>query len=1002
MLSGLTAQGPTSAPALLAAGRTGARLGGVGDSSQAYPTFMTSPNITLSATPVGYSPAQIRGAYGLGPVGSSTITFGAGIQGDGSGQTIAIVDVYDDPNAASDLHNFDLAFGLPDAPSFTKVNENGQSSPLPITDPGGAFYQTGNLSWAVEESLDIEWAHVMAPAANIVLVECDSPSDQDLLINGALTAGSLPGVSVVSMSFGHAEEPAQENLFDQLFFTPAGHNGVTFVASTGDNGSPSGSPAYSQAVLAVGGTSLTVGAGNTYGGETAWPGSGGGIADSEYQPSFQAPYITGTTRSAPDVSMVADPNTGVGVYDSFDFTAATPWLKVGGTSLAAPLWAGMMAVVNQGRIVNGLNTLDGAGQTLPLIYGLPSSDFHDITSGSNGGFSAGAGYDLVTGRGSPIGNLVIPALASAAAPALKPDLQPFQLFESNTGTLWSGAVVFSTQNGVHSDPAMIHPGDPIYLNAAWYNDSETDVNPDFLVDFQINGQELGSLDSSGGLPSLFINATVDNLLGNIGSGFTTISMNIDSGGAVSESTETNNTWSRTYGVDSASNENYVVMLNPAGTTFEVLVNNVVKLSVAKSSVQELSLYLSGSNDTVTVDSTNGNPLPLEGLTVNGNASSNDTLTINGSSGNNAILIANDFAELDTVQINYANMASVSINAGGGTDSLEVDGTESTSNTISVGTSQLTLDGQFINYSNLEKMTILTGTGDDALTQLSTPGAAMTFSLNIGSDIFNVNGGSYTFNSDAALTTATLTINVATGGAVTFGASQHLAALNVTGGSATLAAGGSKVIVAGSVSAGGSGKIDLTNNAMIVNYSGASPLGAWNGSAYTGIAGLLQTGYASGWTGAGIDSSSAGSSGLFGLAVGEASNVLRISGAQTAVFNGQAVDATSVLIKFTYAGDANMDGRIDADDYFQIDSNYNKTDNSFKSYLDGDFDYNGLINGDDYFIIDSNFNAQGLQLAAPLVESGADETTAYQPAAVVEFTAVDSAYHRLNGDGSALI
>ncbi len=249
------------------------------------------------------------------------------------------------------------------------------------------------------------------------------------------------------MSFGSPELTVEENGFDPLYFTPPLHNGVTFIASAGDSGSPSGTPAYSQAVLAVGGTSLSVDGDNNYAGETGWSGSGGGIASDEYQPSFQTPFFNSTERTAPDVSMVADPATGVAIYDSYDFGAATPWIQVGGTSLSAPLWAGTMAVVNQGRIINGLDTLDGAGQTLPLIYGLPDSDFHDVVSGSNGGFSAGPGYDLVTGRGSPIENLLIPDLASAPAPALAADLQPFQAFEQTTNWCGPGRLSFPTRSG---------------------------------------------------------------------------------------------------------------------------------------------------------------------------------------------------------------------------------------------------------------------------------------------------------------------------------------------------------------------------------------------------------------------------------------------------------------------------------------------------------------------------------------------------------------------------
>src|SRR5262249_41278098 len=138
-------------------------------------------------------------------------------------------------------------------------------------------------------------------------------------------------------------------------------------------------------------------------------GSGGGLSDVEAQPSYQQGVVTqsSTQRASPDVSYDADPNTGFPVYDSFNNGSAAPWSQFGGTSDAAPQWAGLIALADQGRIANGLSPLDGPSQTLPMIYGLSSSDFRDITTGSSTGsprISASAGYDEVTGRGSPIAN----------------------------------------------------------------------------------------------------------------------------------------------------------------------------------------------------------------------------------------------------------------------------------------------------------------------------------------------------------------------------------------------------------------------------------------------------------------------------------------------------------------------------------------------------------------------------------------------------------------------
>jgi subtilase family serine protease len=373
---------------------------------------VTPPIIILpsqSATPpaTALTPAQIRHAYGI-----DQVTFG-GISGDGAGQTIAIVDAGDnpgflnstDPNFAnSDLAKFDAEFGLPDPPSFTKLNQQGQQGPYPPSNVAG---------FGPEIALDIEWSHVIAPMANIILVEANTNSGADL-ISATLVAAAIPQVSAVSMSFG-SPEFSDELQLDSTFTTPGSHQGVTFLASTGDDSAPGGYAAFSPNVVAVGGTTLTVDAAGNYISESGWSGSGGGVSQFEPQPGYQKGVVTQSTtmRTTPDVAFDADPNTGVAVFDSTDFGASTPWEQIGGTSLACPCWAGIIAITNQDRARVGLGTLDGVSQTLPKIYTLPASDFHDITSGNNG-FPAGPGYDLVTGRGTPIAQLLIPDLAGVA------------------------------------------------------------------------------------------------------------------------------------------------------------------------------------------------------------------------------------------------------------------------------------------------------------------------------------------------------------------------------------------------------------------------------------------------------------------------------------------------------------------------------------------------------------------------------------------------------------
>jgi len=307
-------------------------------------------NPAASSGPVGYTPAQIRHAYGFDRVPLN-----------GAGQTIAIVDAYDDPAfvdstvsnfSSSDLAHFDVAMGLPNPPSFTKYNEQGSTTGLPGTDPAGP----GTNNWEVEEALDVEWAHAIAPDASIDLIECNSNSDTDLY-TGVKTAAGLAGVSVVSMSWG-ASEYSGETSSDSVFTTPSGHAGVTFVASSGDSGTMS-YPAASPNVLAVGGTTLTIGAGNSYVSETGWSGSGGGVSSYEHTPPYQYRLssgglsITFAWRTSPDVGYDADPNTGFAIYDSYSFGSATPWNEVGGTSAGAPQWAALIALADQGRAQEG-------------------------------------------------------------------------------------------------------------------------------------------------------------------------------------------------------------------------------------------------------------------------------------------------------------------------------------------------------------------------------------------------------------------------------------------------------------------------------------------------------------------------------------------------------------------------------------------------------------------------------------------------------------------------
>jgi Galactose oxidase, central domain len=427
---------PTAAPTFIVEGRATAP-------KSAQPA--ASPNVQ-PAFVAPLDPAQMQAAYGV-----NLISFN-GVKGTGHGQTIAIVDAYNDPDIQSDANSFSSTFGLPQfnagGPTLQVLNETGGTSltNVPNSTPGG---------WDVEESLDVEWAHSIAPMANIILFEANSSSFYDLL-TAEQTAAGTAGVSTVSNSWASGEFSGEQT-YDSSFVTPNGHQGVTFLASTGDDGAPAGYPAYSPNVVAVGGTSLDLNSSGTYQAESAWSGSGGGVSGYETQPTYQNGKVNGlssTQRTAPDVSIDADPNTGVYVLDSYD----GGYFQVGGTSLACPMTAALVSIADQGRVLNGLTTLDGYSQTLPALYSLSSANFHDITVGSNG-FSAGTGYDLVTGIGSPIANDLVPALAGYQVS------QPASVTAPHTASLnENGSYTFAGSSITATDSAATGTSDSLSLS----------------------------------------------------------------------------------------------------------------------------------------------------------------------------------------------------------------------------------------------------------------------------------------------------------------------------------------------------------------------------------------------------------------------------------------------------------------------------------------------------------------------------------------------------------
>jgi subtilase family serine protease len=318
-------------------------------------------NPDAQSSPYGLSPAQIKSAYGF----STSSTAGAG-------ETIAIVDAYDDPTAESDLNVFSSQYGLPACTTangcFKKVNQN-----------GGSSYPRANGNWALEISLDVQWAHAIAPGAKILLVEARSNRNNDLY--GAEDYARTHA-QYVSNSWGGSESSGESSL-DYHFSQP----GVSIFVSAGDSGLPAEYPSASPNVISVGGTLLTFNSNGTLASETGWSSGGGGCSSYENANPAQS---TGSVscngkRATPDVSLDADPNSGVSVYDSTSYNGQRGWWKVGGTSASSPMWAA--------RAADYGGTVDAA-----YVYG-NGITYRDITSGNNGAPCL-VGYDLCTGRGS--------------------------------------------------------------------------------------------------------------------------------------------------------------------------------------------------------------------------------------------------------------------------------------------------------------------------------------------------------------------------------------------------------------------------------------------------------------------------------------------------------------------------------------------------------------------------------------------------------------------------
>jgi subtilase family serine protease len=333
-----------------------------------------------TAAPAGLAPADVQAAYRLPGAAGRT------------GRTVAIVDAYDAPSAEADLGVYRSRFGLSACTTangcFKKVSQTGGTNrnSLPRADAG----------WAQEISLDLDMVSAACPTCKILLVEARSTSFTDLA-TAVRFAASVPGVVAISNSYGGSD------LSNTTIANSYNQPGIAVTASTGDAGYGVESPASFPAVVAVGGTSLvrdtTTGRGWT---ETAWSGAGSGCSTLNAKPAWQTTATGCTKKATADVSAVADPQTGVAVYDSYAYQGASGWLVFGGTSASSPIVASVYAL--------GSTATGRGGQVNPVSHTWATSDgLFDVTSGTNGTCAtglwcaSGVGWDGPTGLGTPNG-----------------------------------------------------------------------------------------------------------------------------------------------------------------------------------------------------------------------------------------------------------------------------------------------------------------------------------------------------------------------------------------------------------------------------------------------------------------------------------------------------------------------------------------------------------------------------------------------------------------------
>jgi len=347
---------------------------------------------------------------------------------------------------------------------------------------------------------------------------------------------------------------------------------------------------------------------------------------------------------------------------------------------------------------------------------------------------------------------------------------------------------------------------------------------------------------------------------------------------------------------------FTLRLNSAGTQEQIFTassaTGIPTYAATVGSFSSLAFTGSGASDSLDIDLTNGNPIPTGGVNFTGSGSGSNVV-VTGSANNDSVSASNQSITIGATSATFNNVSTINLNLGGGDDTITDNVTSPT----------------------------------------------FAFAGGSGNDTLNVNAGAVAFDHDAQSDTASLAINVASGASVSFSATQHLAALNLNGGSASVS-GANHVLVTSALSITGNGKLDLGGNSMVLASSDPNALA--NATA------LLIAGRNGGsWNGAGIITSLPGAQTMIHtLGIASASDALGITGSQLAQWQGQTVGASAVLVRYTIAGDANLDGAITGDDYFRIDSAFTS---HASGYANGDFNYSGHIDADDYFIIDSNYN-----------------------------------------------